>query len=214
MIMSHTLINKNQYISHIINGMWVQNIKTWVNIKKPFFFYSKIQSHAIQSWYWKLGSNTNYCKNYFCKKKKKKKKSGSNRCSPLNSSIEERGKNFFFFFFLFFVGRNIQGVKFVTTQGQKECLFEKWRFHPNISLVRPNKMIHCSVFLMVDVALIYVAIWRNEKWSTKSQTFRLLFIVTTFLSVFVYIKTIQKVSYCFFYSVKNTHKLINQQLKN
>ena len=30
----------------------------------------------------------------------------------------------------------------------------------------------------------------------------------------VYIKRIQKISYCFFFLVKNTHKLINQQLKN
>ena len=30
----------------------------------------------------------------------------------------------------------------------------------------------------------------------------------------IYIKRIQKVNYCFFFLVKNTSKLINQQLKN
>ena len=35
-----------------------------------------------------------------------------------------------------------------------------------------------------------------------------------FLLLYVYIKRIQKVSYCFFFLVKNTPKLINQQLKN
>ena len=32
--------------------------------------------------------------------------------------------------------------------------------------------------------------------------------------VSIYIKRIQKVNYCFFFSVKNTPKLINQQFKN
>ena len=35
-----------------------------------------------------------------------------------------------------------------------------------------NRHIFC-VFLNVDVALIYVVMWRNEEWSTKSQMFRL-----------------------------------------
>ena len=38
-----------------------------------------------------------------------------------------------------------------------------------------TEKIHCSTFLMVEVALIYVVMWRN-KWSTKSQTFWLLVI--------------------------------------
>ena len=35
-----------------------------------------------------------------------------------------------------------------------------------------------------------------------------------YLYLSVYIKRIQKVGYCFFFSVKNTPKLINQQFKN
>ena len=42
---------------------------------------------------------------------------------------------------------------------------------------KTTEKIHCSMFLMVDVALIYVAMWRNEEWSTKSQTFRQLVII-------------------------------------
>ena len=33
------------------------------------------------------------------------------------------------------------------------------------------------VFKNVNVSVIYIATWRNEEWSTKSQTFRLLVII-------------------------------------
>ena len=41
----------------------------------------------------------------------------------------------------------------------------------------PLKRYIVLLFLMVDVALIYVATWCNEVRSTKSQTFRLLVII-------------------------------------
>ena len=56
------------------------------------------------------------------------------------------------------------------------------------------------VFLNVNVALIYVTTWRNEEWSTKSQTFRLLVITSrkpaqcagNFAIVFIYLLFIDK----------------------
>ena len=47
----------------------------------------------------------------------------------------------------------------------------------------------------------------THKGREAPQSFKKLFLVS------VYIKRIQKVNYCFF-PVKNTSKLINQQLKN
>ena len=40
---------------------------------------------------------------------------------------------------------------------------------------------NCLAFLNVYVALIYVATWRNEEWSTKSQTFQLLVIIYIYI---------------------------------
>ena len=40
-----------------------------------------------------------------------------------------------------------------------------------------TKRYNVLVFLNVNVALIYVVTWRNEKKSTKSQIFRLLVII-------------------------------------
>ena len=70
--------------------------------------------------------------------------------------------------------------------GKKKQKMEKWReenkrqtkgSYPLKVNKQTTEKIHCSMFLMVDVALIYVAMWRNEEWSTKSQTFRQLVII-------------------------------------
>ena len=36
----------------------------------------------------------------------------------------------------------------------------------------PIELTRTHVFLILDVAVIYVVIWRNEEWLTKSQMFR------------------------------------------
>ena len=40
-----------------------------------------------------------------------------------------------------------------------------------------TEKMHCSVFLMVNVALVDVTTWRNEERSIEGQTFRLLVII-------------------------------------
>ena len=43
------------------------------------------------------------------------------------------------------------------------------------------------VFLIIDMELIYVTIWRNEKRLTKSQTFRLLVALVSISLLYIYI---------------------------
>ena len=43
-----------------------------------------------------------------------------------------------------------------------------------------------SIFLNVYMALIYVVMWRNKKWSTKSQTFRFYMIYKGLTSIFFF----------------------------
>ena len=53
--------------------------------------------------------------------------------------------------------------------------WRKWGLNPRslISLETLSvELIGTHVFLILDMVVIYVVIWRNEEWLTKSQMFR------------------------------------------
>ena len=57
------------------------------------------------------------------------------------------------------------------------CLLNEKMFIDRKCAYWKMKMHKCFVFLNVYVALIYVAMWCNEVWSTKSQTFHFYIIL-------------------------------------